>query len=98
MRFYLFFANIYSIITVNPLWNLCIYNKRWKRHEERERLYEEKEVIVGRAGRNLCRVHAGRLRIGGASGCNGDHAGRCTGDGQDERNGKTESVGRGINV
>ncbi len=32
------------------------------------------------------------------SGCNGDHAGRCTGDGQDERNGKTESVGRGINV
>lgn len=24
--------------------------------------------------------------------------GQCTGDGQDERNGKTESVGRGINV
>lgn len=23
---------------------------------------------------------------------------QCTGDGQDERNGKTESVGRGINV
>lgn len=34
----------------------------------------------------------------GTSGCNGDHAGQCTGDGQDERNGKTESVGRGINV
>lgn len=75
MQFYLFFANIYSIITVNPLWNLCIYNKRWKRHEERERLYEEKEVIVSHAGRNLCCVHAGRLRIGGTSGCNGDHAG-----------------------
>lgn len=54
---------------------MCIYNKRWKRHEERERLYEEKEVIVSRAGRNLCRVHAGRLRIGGASGCNGDTQG-----------------------
>lgn len=67
---------------------MCIYNKRWKRHEERERLYEEKEVIVSHAGRNLCCVHAGRLRIGGTSGCNGDHAGQCTGDGQDERNGK----------
>ena len=61
-------------------------------------IYEEKEVIVSRAGRNLCRVHAGRLRFGGTSGCNGDHAGQCTGDGQDERNGKAESVGGGINV
>lgn len=47
---------------------MCIYNKRWKRHEERERLYEEKEVIVSHAGRNLCCVHAGRLRIGGTQG------------------------------
>ncbi len=63
---YLFFANIYSIITVNPLWNLCIYNKRWKRQKGRT-LWREKEVIVSHAGRNLCCVHAGRLRIGGTS-------------------------------
>lgn len=50
------------------------------------REFMKRRVIVSRAGRNLCRVHAGRLRFGGTSGCNGDHAGQCTGDGQGERN------------